>query len=80
MFVRGTTNLPGGDVFYQKNIEFIFGIPNARMSSYPYFQDFHSLACLDNFVSGIPNAIRKPSAVAMNVAAGADLRLPCREH
>jgi hypothetical protein len=30
------------------------------MSSYPYFQHFRTLACLDNFVSGIPNAIISP--------------------
>src|SRR6476659_3499658 len=36
---------------------FIFGIPNARMSSCPCFQHFPPLARLDNSVSGIPNAI-----------------------
>src|SRR5258708_15866481 len=57
-FLMGTTDLPRGDLFYQNNIGFIFGMPNARMSSYPCFQDFHPISCLDNFVSGIPNAIR----------------------
>ena len=31
------------------------------MSSYAYFQYFHSMARLDNFVSGIPNAIMEPN-------------------
>src|SRR2546429_2546008 len=56
-FRRGTTNLLSGDVSYSKNIGFIFGIPNARMSSCPCFQHFPPLPCLDNSVSGIPNAI-----------------------
>jgi hypothetical protein len=51
-----------GDSFYQKNSGFIFGIPNARMSSYPYFPHFYSPASLDKFVSGIPNAITTSSA------------------
>jgi hypothetical protein len=65
-----------GDLFYQNNIEIIFGIPNARMSRYPYFQDFRPLPRLDKSVSGIPNAMPNQSAVAMDVAADADLRLP----
>src|SRR6266576_4526138 len=56
-FRRGTTNLLSGDVSYSKNIGFIFGISNARMSSCPCFQHFPPLPCLDNSVSGIPNAI-----------------------
>jgi hypothetical protein len=59
--------------------EFIFGIPNARMSSYPCFQHFHPVPRLDKFVSGIPNAIISQSPVAKNIAAGADLRLPMPE-
>src|SRR5260370_25571838 len=55
-FRRGTIDLLRGDVSYQ-NMGFIFGIPNARMSSCPCFQHFPPLACLDNSVSGIPNAI-----------------------
>jgi hypothetical protein len=55
-FRRGTTDLLHGDVSYQ-NMGFIFGIPNARMSSCPCFQHSPPLACLDNSVSGIPNAI-----------------------
>jgi hypothetical protein len=33
-FRAGTTDLLQGGVSYPKNVEFIFGIPNARMSSY----------------------------------------------
>src|ERR1700730_14741946 len=39
----------------------IFGIPHARMSSYPYFQHFDPSRCLDNSASGIPNAIARQS-------------------
>jgi hypothetical protein len=47
------------------------------MSSYAYFQYFHSMARLDNFVSGIPNAITKPiSPWPADATANADPRLP----
>ncbi len=36
----------------------IFGIPNTRMSSWPYFQRFHRIMRLDNVSAGIPNAIK----------------------
>src|ERR1019366_9825561 len=71
----GTTDLLQGDVSYPKNVEFIFGIPNARMSSYPYFQHFHLVPCLDNFVSGIPNAITSQS-VALRMPQRTRTRLP----
>jgi hypothetical protein len=35
------------------------------MSSYPFFLHFQSFPCLDNFVSGIPNAITIQSAALM---------------
>jgi hypothetical protein len=50
-------------------IDFIFGIPNARMSSYLCFKHFQRFPHLDKFVSGIPNAITNQSPVAKNVAA-----------
>jgi hypothetical protein len=65
-----------GDVLLAEKYRIIFGIPNARMSSYPYFQHFHALRRLDNFASGIPNAITSQSPAAKNVAADADPRLP----
>jgi hypothetical protein len=39
-FRMGTMDLLGGRQLYQKNDGFIFGIPNARMSSYPDFRYF----------------------------------------
>jgi hypothetical protein len=74
--VRARLISSAGDVFYQKNDGFIFGIPNARMSSYPYFQHFHLVPRLDNFASGIPNAILGPLFGGRNnVPANADPRL-----
>jgi hypothetical protein len=65
-----------GDVLLTEKYRIIFGIPNARMSSYPYFQHFRTLQRLDNFASGIPNAITSQSSAARNLAADADPRLP----
>src|SRR5438105_15951197 len=56
-FRTGTTNLLWGRRLLQQEYRFIFGIPNARMSSCPCFQHFPPLPCLDNSASGIPNAI-----------------------
>jgi hypothetical protein len=63
------------DLFYQMNILIIFGMPNTRMSSYPYFPHFSPMASLDNFAPGIPNAMLSQSA-AKTVAADADPCLP----
>jgi hypothetical protein len=65
---------------YQNNVGFIFGIPNASMSSYPCFQHFRLIASLDNFVSGIPNAIMSHlfggrEAAAPDVASRRDLAI-----
>jgi hypothetical protein len=77
-FRKGTTDLLRGRRLYVK-IQIIFGIPNARMSSYPCFQHLQGLPRLDKFVSGIPNAITSQSPVAENDAAGAHPRLPIPE-
>src|ERR1700675_4899466 len=45
------------ETFVTRILGFIFGIPNARMSSCTCFQRFPLMRCLDNSVSGIPNAI-----------------------
>jgi hypothetical protein len=60
-FRAAIAGLLEGNLFYQKNIAFIFGIPDARMSSYPCFQHFHPAPSLDKRISGIPNAIMKRS-------------------
>src|SRR6202011_5277650 len=50
-----------GDVLLPEGCPQIFGIPHARMSSYPYFQHFYPLPYLDNFAPGIPNPNPPPS-------------------
>src|SRR6202048_574807 len=57
-FRVGTTISPAGDVVITTISISFFGMPNARMSSYACFRRFHAASHLDNFVSGIPNAIK----------------------
>src|ERR1700690_2082484 len=75
-FRGGTSVSCMGDVLLAEKYRIIFGIPNARMSSYPYFQHFWTLRRLDNFAPGIPNAIISQSPAAKNLAADAAPRLP----
>src|ERR1700680_2526496 len=88
----GTTDLRTlisfvGDVLLPEEYPQIFGIPHARMSSYPYFQHFHPLPYLDNFASGIPNAIarqpnggwNRPPQTRVRVLRSRENRLRARE-
>src|ERR1700730_2418124 len=70
-FRDGTMISSKGRPLLSDNIDIIFGIPNARMSSCLYFQGFQPLPRLDKFVSGIPNAMLNQSAVATSAAADA---------
>src|SRR5215472_13934440 len=67
-FRIGTTGLLLRETLSYSNWQpLIFGMPDARMSSYRPFRRFLAIRCLDNLVAGIPNAIksrRKPMSNA----------------
>src|SRR5450755_1076541 len=80
-FRAGTIDLLCGRHLLPEEIQTIFGIPNTRMSSCAYFRHFLPLPCLDNFISGIPNAIASPSFGSLNrAAARVDSRLRSQEY
>jgi hypothetical protein len=74
-FRKGTTDLLRRRRLLPEKIRIIFGIPNARMSSYPCFQHFHPVQYLDNFVPGIPNAINSSQRPEKKAVGNADPRL-----
>src|SRR5712672_2720004 len=68
-FRTGTTDLLRRRCLSSENFELIIGIPNARLSSCASFRHFHLVPCLDNFASGIPNAITSQLFGGRNHAA-----------
>jgi hypothetical protein len=52
-----TILLSGGVVFYRNINEDVFGMPDARMSSWLFFTALRPARRLDKLGSGIPNAI-----------------------